>query len=172
MSTTGVPSIASSGPTRNRKPSLSKILTRCRPIGLGLSGDRVPNTPVNGLFMSLPGCTFITVRRARCSHVSKITSSPTATRSKHFANRGAISNHASGAPKYPCRGAFFRFFRSERISPTGSSKYCFVSFIPQPPKCIVAFRGFCVLSPAGKSVLDRRLLKHPLSRIAGCLVLA
>jgi hypothetical protein len=80
--------------------------------------------------MSLPGCTFITFRRAWCSHVSKITSSPAATRSKHFANRGATSTQASGAPKYPCLGAFFRFFNSDFTNPTGVTEYSTVFRIP------------------------------------------
>src|SRR6266404_7575575 len=85
-STTGVPSIASSGATRNFNPSISSTFTRCNPNGFGRSGDRVANTPISGLFLSAPGCTFITLRRPSCSQVIKIISSPVAIPSTHFAN--------------------------------------------------------------------------------------
>ncbi len=48
MSTTGVPSMASIGATRNRCSATSNTVTRCSPTGLGRSGDRVANTPVSG----------------------------------------------------------------------------------------------------------------------------
>ena len=41
MSITGVPSIASIGPIRNRDPSISRTTTGCRPRGFGRSGERV-----------------------------------------------------------------------------------------------------------------------------------
>ena len=43
MSMTGVPSSASRWLTRIRKSSIDRIVTRCRPIGFGRSGDRVLN---------------------------------------------------------------------------------------------------------------------------------
>jgi hypothetical protein len=45
ISTTGVPSMASIGPTLRKFPFLAKTETRCRPNGLGLSGERVPKKP-------------------------------------------------------------------------------------------------------------------------------
>src|SRR5258705_7195032 len=57
-STTGVPSIASIGPTLTLVPAISRTVTRCRPNGLGRSGDRVAKTPVRGLAWSLRGCVF------------------------------------------------------------------------------------------------------------------
>ena len=50
MSITGVPSIASIGPIRIRLPSISRTVTRCKPSGFGLLGDRVKKTPVSGEF--------------------------------------------------------------------------------------------------------------------------
>jgi hypothetical protein len=57
ISMTGVPSIASIGPTLNRSPEISNTFTRCSPTGLGRSGERVAKTPVSGAFGSDPGCT-------------------------------------------------------------------------------------------------------------------
>ena len=58
ISTTGVPSMASIGPTFNLFTVISKTATRCRPSGFGLSADRVEKTPAIGLLFSLRGCTF------------------------------------------------------------------------------------------------------------------
>ena len=46
-STTGVPSMASIGPIRNRVPEISRTVTRCSPNGFGRCGDRVVNTPAS-----------------------------------------------------------------------------------------------------------------------------
>ena len=48
MSTTGVPSMASRGPTCRRFPSIARTVTVWRPNGFGLSGERVAKTPVRG----------------------------------------------------------------------------------------------------------------------------
>jgi hypothetical protein len=49
----GVPSIAASARTCNRVGDpIAVTVTRCRPIGFGRSGERVANTPVNGVFGS------------------------------------------------------------------------------------------------------------------------
>src|SRR5581483_6811295 len=48
MSRIGVSSSASRLFTRIRGPSISKTSTRCSPIGLGRSGERVLNTPCSG----------------------------------------------------------------------------------------------------------------------------
>jgi len=41
ISTTGVPSIASIGPTFSLSPAMARTVTRCKPSGFGRSGDRV-----------------------------------------------------------------------------------------------------------------------------------
>ena len=58
MSATGVPSIASIGPTLIRFPTISRTVTRCNPNGFGLSGDRVEKTPASGELRSLRGMDF------------------------------------------------------------------------------------------------------------------
>ena len=58
ISTTGVPSIASIGPTFNLSPEISRTVTRCKPSGFGRSGDRVAKTPDRGKVLSSRGCTF------------------------------------------------------------------------------------------------------------------
>jgi hypothetical protein len=63
MSTTGVPSIASSGPTFNSRPTISSTVTGCEPSGFGRSGDRVAKTPVSGALVSPRGCVFRTSRK-------------------------------------------------------------------------------------------------------------
>ena len=55
MSTTGVPSMASSGPTFSLPGASSSAVTRWRPRGFGRSGDRVANTPVSGRLSSPRG---------------------------------------------------------------------------------------------------------------------
>src|SRR6267154_1333169 len=62
ISTTGVPSIASSGPTLISRPEISSTFTRCSPSGFGRSGDRVAKTP-HSTFLFPRGCTFKTSRR-------------------------------------------------------------------------------------------------------------
>lgn len=121
MSTTGVASSASIGPTRSRFPAISLSVTRCNPSGLGRSGERVAKTPVSGLLASERGCTFSTLRRARCSQVMMMISSPALKPSRHFAANGWISSQASGAPSEACLGASLRCFRDERITPTARS---------------------------------------------------
>jgi len=44
MSTTGVPSIASKGPTASSRPSIPCTVTSWRPSGFGRSDERVANT--------------------------------------------------------------------------------------------------------------------------------
>ncbi len=46
ISITGVPSIASIGPTLNPSAVISITVTRCKPSGFGLMGDRVAKIPV------------------------------------------------------------------------------------------------------------------------------
>src|SRR5712671_4069961 len=62
ISTTGVPSIASNGPTLISRPEISSTRTRCNPSGFGRSGDRVAKTP-HSTFLFPRGCTFKTSRR-------------------------------------------------------------------------------------------------------------
>jgi hypothetical protein len=65
MSTTSVPSIASMGPMRMRRPSMARTVTGWRPSGFGRSGDRVANTPVSRRRLSPRGRTRRTFRRSR-----------------------------------------------------------------------------------------------------------
>ncbi len=66
-STIGVPSIASSAPTRNVVgPSNPVTVTRWTPIGFGRSGERVLKTPVSGMRSSPVGWVWRTRRSARC----------------------------------------------------------------------------------------------------------
>jgi hypothetical protein len=58
ISTTGVPSIASIGPTFTFFLVISRTVTRCKPSGFGRSGDRVAKTPAKGTVSSPRGCTF------------------------------------------------------------------------------------------------------------------
>src|SRR5580765_434086 len=76
MSITGVPSIASIGPTRRRFPTIFRTVTGCNPMGFGLSGDLVAKTPVRALFGSDRGCTFNTSRCDWWNQVITINSSP------------------------------------------------------------------------------------------------
>ena len=76
MSMTGVWSSASSPLTRIRRPSMARIWARYRPIGLGRSGERVPNTPSGGLAGLSPGTLLTSSRRERSSQVSKMTCWP------------------------------------------------------------------------------------------------
>jgi hypothetical protein len=117
MSITGVPSIASNGPILSRFPAISRTVTRCNPIGLGRSGDRVANTPVKGWLLSERGCVFKMLRWLLCNHVSKIISSPAVMPCNPSATSGITSSHASGPPSEPCRGASARRFKTERIDP-------------------------------------------------------
>src|SRR5262249_50027137 len=55
MSTTGVPSMASIGPTRRRLPLISRIVTGLRPTGLGRSGERVAKPPGRGVLRAERG---------------------------------------------------------------------------------------------------------------------
>ncbi len=119
MSTTGVPSIASIGPTRNRVLTILLMVTGCRPIGFGRSGDRVAKTPQRRFCGSDRGWTFIVSRRASCSHVITIISSPAFRPSRHSAKRGSTSSQTSGAPSSPCFGACARVLTFERITPMG-----------------------------------------------------
>ena len=48
MSTTGVPSIASGGPTASSRLSIPSTVTSCGPSGFGRSDERVATTPVSG----------------------------------------------------------------------------------------------------------------------------
>jgi hypothetical protein len=101
MSTTGVPSIASSGRTFNSRPTISSTVTGCNPSGFGRSGDRVAKTPVSGTLVSPRGCVFKTSRRDSCNQVMTISSSPASIRSSPSWTNGASSIHASGAPSLP-----------------------------------------------------------------------
>jgi len=119
MSTTGVPSIASIGPTYRRPGFIFKTFTRWSPSGLGRCGDRVENTPVTGRDRSFRGWTLITSLSARCSQVITMISSPTCIRCRAFLYQGSTSIRASGAPSKPCRGVSSRRFNSERMYPIG-----------------------------------------------------
>ncbi len=122
MSMTGVPSMASNGPTLSCRPVTSKTVTRCNPRGLGRSGDRVTNTPVSGNVLSPRGCSFNTLRSARWNHVIKIISWPAAIPCSPSATFAVTSSHASGAPSTPCLGAFWRILSGDRINPIGIRK--------------------------------------------------
>src|SRR5213596_1971580 len=82
---------------------MARIRTRCNPIGLGRSGERVVNTPCSGLAGSPLGWTVSTSRRARSSHFSTITSSPTCKSRSPSLNRASKTSQASGEPSLPCR---------------------------------------------------------------------
>src|SRR5712675_1499242 len=97
ISTTGVPSIASSGPTLISRPEISSTFTRCSPSGFGRSGERVAKT-THSTFLFPRGCTFKTSRRPWCSHVSTTISVLTSIPSSPSATSGVISIHTSGAP--------------------------------------------------------------------------
>jgi hypothetical protein len=73
---TGVPSIASSGPTRIRCFSTASTRTRWSPTGFGRSGERVEKTPVSGREGSLRGWTSRTDRSASWNQVRTRSSSP------------------------------------------------------------------------------------------------
>ena len=120
-SRTGVPSSASSRRTRTRLPSISATSTRCRPIGLGRSGERVLNTPWGGRDRSPRGCTASTSRRARSSQVRTRRSSPASTPSSAASRSGAITSQASGAPSSPCSGAEAGSFNGDSTLPIGAS---------------------------------------------------
>ena len=122
MSITGVPSMASIGPMRSRFPCIARTTTGCRPSGFGLSGDRVANTPVSRRRGSDRGCTCRTLRRARCSQVTMMSSSPTLSRCSPFRAHRRTSSHASGAPSEPCLGAPVLTLIVERITPTGRTR--------------------------------------------------
>jgi hypothetical protein len=109
ISMTGVPSIASK-PCTSSHPSTStiKTLARCKPIGLGRSGERVANTPVRGFSTSPRGWTLRTERCASWSQVKIQMSCPDWIPWRQSINAGWISKRASGAPSDPCRGASAR----------------------------------------------------------------
>ena len=86
-STTGVPSIASSGRTRIRRSSTSTTSTRCRPIGFGRSGERVLKTPRSGTLGSSRGWTAWMSRSASCSQVRTRRSSPDGEVARGLAHR-------------------------------------------------------------------------------------
>jgi len=65
MSRTGVPSIASKLRTVSDPFATDSIVTACRPIGFGRSGDRVEKTPVSGRLKSPRGWTVSVVRSPR-----------------------------------------------------------------------------------------------------------
>jgi hypothetical protein len=121
ISTTGVPSITSIGPIRNRFLPTFRTVTRCSPSGFGRSGDRVANTPASARCESERGWTWRTSRRPWCSQVTTKSSSPLQILSKPRAAKEFTSNHASGAPSEPCFGAPFRFLIVDRIVPIGRS---------------------------------------------------
>jgi Ricin-type beta-trefoil lectin domain-like len=69
-STMGVPSIASRPSTSSQRLRVTlRTFARCKPIGLGRSGERVANTPESGFLASPRGCTFRTERRDSWSQV-------------------------------------------------------------------------------------------------------
>jgi hypothetical protein len=96
MSTTGVPSIASSGPTFSLRPAISRTVTRCNPEGFGLSGDMVPKTPVSGRLFTSLGCSVKRSRRASCNQVTTMISWPTSIPWCPSTRDGASSIHSSG----------------------------------------------------------------------------
>jgi hypothetical protein len=118
-STIGVPSSASRLWTRTLKPSIATIRTRCRPIGFGLSGDRVLKTPVSGLLGSLRGRVTSTSRRDRSSQVSTSISDPTTKSRMASAMSSSKTSTASGDPSSPCLGAVSRSTSGDSTQPTG-----------------------------------------------------
>ncbi len=77
-SSTGVLSSASRGRTSIRNPSVATTWTRCSPMGLGRSGERVLKTPRGGRAGSSRGRVASTSRAARSSQVSTMISVPAA----------------------------------------------------------------------------------------------
>ena len=126
MSTTGVPSIASSGPTASSRPSIPSTVTSCRPSGFGRSDERVAKTPVSGRDSSSRGCTWRTLRSASCSHVTRTSRSPARIPWSASATDGSRTIHASGAPSLPWRGASARSRSGERTTPIGFSSVAVV----------------------------------------------
>src|SRR5919197_1445992 len=122
MSTTGVPSIASSGSTLSLRSAISRTTTGCRPSGFGRSGDRVAKTPARGTLVSPRGCVFKTSRRASCNQVMTISSSPTSIPSSPCRTDGVSSIQASGAPSLPWLGARSRSSSGDRTTPIGRSE--------------------------------------------------
>src|ERR671931_533215 len=123
MSITGVPSIASSGPTVSSWPAIASTMTRCNPSGFGRSDDRVAKTPARGTLSSPRGCVFKTSRRDSCNQVMTMSSSPTTIPSRPSRTAGIISMRASGAPSLPWLGALLRSLRGDRTMPIGCSRW-------------------------------------------------
>ena len=96
-STTGVPSTASSGPTRSRRPSTSSTVTRCSPIGFGRVVSGVLDPPVRA-WSGRPAGGWRARPRDLCSHVRTRSSSPAAMSRMPSRTAGSMSSHASGAP--------------------------------------------------------------------------
>ncbi len=117
MSTTGVPSIASSGPTFSSRSATSRTVTRCNPRGFGRSGERVAKTPASGTLSSPRGCVFKTSRRASCNQVMTMSSSPATIPSSPSRTDAVSSIHASGAPSLPWLGALLRSLSGDRTMP-------------------------------------------------------
>jgi hypothetical protein len=123
MSTIGVPSRASSGRTL-RRPLLSNsnISTRCKPMGLGRSGERVANTPRRGTSGFPRGWTLRRSRLPLSSHVRTRISCPATRPSRASAKAGPISSRASGPPSWPCLGHSSRDVSEDRTTPMGSRR--------------------------------------------------
>jgi two-component system OmpR family response regulator len=121
MSMTGVLSSASSGPARIRSPWTAAMRTRCSPMGLGRSGERVLNTPAGGRAGSSRGRVTSTPRSARSSQVTTMISAPAARSRRPSATSGSKTSQALGAPSSPCRGARARLVRGDSTHPMGTT---------------------------------------------------
>jgi hypothetical protein len=117
----GVPSIASRFATRTRLPSTARTRTRCSPIGLGRSGERVLKTPCSGRDGSLRGCVFSTSRRAWCSQVKTRNSSAGTSPASPGVTASSNTRTDSGAPSSPCRGAAERSTSGLATHPIGTT---------------------------------------------------
>ena len=113
----GVPCTASSARTRMRTPSTAVISTRCKPTGLGRSGERVLNTPARALETSPLGRTLKTSRCARSSQVRTRISVPGRRSARPSSISGSKTSQACGAPSSACRGAASRSVSEDSTLP-------------------------------------------------------
>jgi hypothetical protein len=140
MSTSGVPSTASSGCTRSRQSSTARTETRCSPSGFGRAEERVLNTPRSGPPGSSPGTVESSSRRARCSQVRTSSSAPTQMSRMPSRTAGSIVSQASGAPRSPWFGASASSVRVDSTWPigrisklsTGRASFAARSWVPKP----------------------------------------
>ena len=150
-STTGVPSIASSGPTRRLVPSIDRIVTRCRPSGFGRCGERVAKTPVSG-------CDGVVARmRLEDAAIGAIEPGDRAgwrrrraRPARPGAKAGSMSSQASGAPSSPWRGASVERAqrRSDRADRRERAERC---------RRKVGHRGACAGRGSGRYGQSRRV---------------